>query len=199
MESNSYVLEHLKPLLWRKMILMMSTAFCVHHWVYVCACAYLCLYACVFGCWLLLLRPLSTIWHHLWQDKSTHTSTQFNLTTQDRMSLPFSFCLSEEDSSSGVTSHAVSPSVSPPHVSFPLTHRKLRACHVAKEHGSFLSEILFLLSFPLILCGLSLYFQHLWTNSKIQLDTISQSHFKVIQWADRICSSCCFFFFLFWW
>lgn len=96
-----------------------------------------------------------------WQNKPTHTSTQFNLTTQDRMSLPFSFCLSEEDSSSGVTSHAVSPSVSPPHVSFPLTHRKLRACHVAKEHGSFLYEIHFFLSFPLILCGLSLYFQHL--------------------------------------
>lgn len=119
------------------------------------------------------------IWHHLWQDKPTHTSTQFNLTSQDRMSLPFSFCLSEEDSSSGVTSHAVSPSVSPPHVSFPLTHRKLRACHVAKEHGSFLSEILFLLSFPLILCGLSLYFQHLWTNSKIQLDTIRN---PILRW-----------------
>lgn len=62
-----------------------------------------------------------------WRNKPTHISTQFNLTTQDRMSLPFSFCLSEEDSSSGVTSHAVSPSISPPHVSFPLTHRKLRA------------------------------------------------------------------------
>lgn len=114
-----------------------------------------------------------------WQNKPTHISTQFNLTTQDRMSLPFSFCLSEEDSSSGVTSHAVSPSISPPHVSFPLTHRKLRACCVAKEHGSFLSEILFLFSlfFPLILCGLSLYFQHLWTNSK---------HFGLIRFRNPI-------------
>lgn len=118
---------------------------------------------CVFGCSPQLLHPLSTdLTSPLtgWQNIHAHTSTQFNLTTQDEHYLSLS--VTPRNTVAVVSLHTLLHLVCRPHTS-PLLSLTGNCGHIAspKKHVSFLSEIMLRFSNPPVLCGLSLYFQHL--------------------------------------